>query len=181
MNNSPQFTQTGVWRERLGALRWASLSLLIIFLDQVTKAIVVAKLPQFRTHVVLPVLYFMQLHNEGAAFSFLASQSGWQRWFFIGLALVVSVGILVWLKRIDARRQRLLAVSLALILGGAVGNVVDRFTLGYVIDFIVVHWGTAEFPAFNVADSAITIGAVLLIIDALLEGRRARANATAPP
>jgi signal peptidase II len=178
VSTTPAVTQTGVWRERLGALRWTSLSLLVILTDQLTKAIVVAKLKLFEIVTVLPVLEFTHLHNTGAAFSFLAGASGWQRWFFIGLAAAVGVAILVWLKQIDPRRQRMLAIGLALILGGALGNVIDRAWLGYVIDFIHFHWGTAYFAAFNVADSAITIGAGLLILDALLEGRRARSAST---
>jgi signal peptidase II len=112
------------------------------------------------------------MHNVGAAFSFLASASGWQRWLFIALAVAVSVGIIVWLVRLQRSAQVLLPCGLALVLGGAVGNVVDRIRLGYVIDFIHFHWDRAYFPAFNVADSAITVGAACLLLDALFEGRR---------
>ena len=174
-------THTGMWRERLGALRWTSLSLLVILIDQVTKAIVMAKISLYEIVTVLPVLEFTQLHNTGAAFSFLAGASGWQRYFFIVLAAVVSLAILVWLKQIDPRRQRLLAIGLTLILGGALGNVVDRAWLGYVIDFIHFHWGDAYFAAFNLADSAITVGAGLLILDAILESRRHKREARAAP
>jgi len=172
-------TTTGLWREKLGALRWASLSLLVILLDQVTKAMVVAKIALYEIVTVLPVLDFTQLHNRGAAFSFLNDASGWQRWFFITLGIGVSLAILVWLRQIDPRRQRLLPIGLAFILGGALGNVIDRIALGYVIDFIRVHWEQSDFPAFNVADSAITVGAVLLIVDTFLDARRARRDARA--
>jgi signal peptidase II len=112
------------------------------------------------------------MHNVGAAFSFLASASGWQRWVFIGLAVVVSIAITIWLLRLPRAASPLLAAGLALVLGGAVGNVIDRIRLGYVIDFIHFHWDQAYFPAFNVADSAITVGAACLLLDALLEARR---------
>jgi signal peptidase II len=112
------------------------------------------------------------MHNVGAAFSFLASASGWQRWLFIGLAASVSVAIIVWLYRMRRGGHSLLAAGLALVLGGAVGNLVDRIRLGYVIDFIHFHWDRAYFPAFNVADSAITVGAACLLLDALIDWRR---------
>jgi len=182
--NTPISTQTGIWRERLGALRWASLSLLVILLDQITKALVVAKIDlQYGLITLLPILDLVHMQNTGAAFSFLAGASGWQRWFFVSLAGVVAIAIIVWLKQIDPRRQRMLAVGLALILGGALGNVTDRLWLGYVIDFIHFHWQDYYFPAFNVADTAISIGAGLLILDAIRDSRRLRAAARAdsPP
>jgi signal peptidase II len=117
---------------------------------------------------VLPILEFTRLHNTGAAFSMLANASGWQRWFFIGLGLVISVVLVVWIWRLP-RGPRRLPIALALILGGAIGNVIDRVYHGYVVDFIHAHWGTAYFPAFNIADSAITIGALLMLIDAFRE------------
>ncbi len=172
MSDGVASTQTGVWRERLGALRWVSLSLLVILLDQIAKAAVAAQLELFDIITVLPVLEITHLHNTGAAFSFLAKASGWQRWFFITLASVVTLVILVWMQRLPRRGQGLLAAGLALILGGAVGNVIDRIWNGYVVDFVHLHWGAAYFPAFNIADTSITIGAGLLILDALLEGRR---------
>lgn len=172
MNRVPAYTQTSIWRERVGGLRWLSLSLLVILLDQVTKAIVVSKMGLFDTIVLLPVLNLTHLQNTGAAFSFLADASGWQRWFFIALACTVALVILFWLQRLPTRGQGLLASGLALVLGGAVGNVIDRIWHGHVVDFIHVHWNDAYFPAFNVADSAITIGAAFLILDALFEGRR---------
>jgi signal peptidase II len=179
VSTTPVATQSGLWREKLGALRWTSLALLVILLDQLSKAVIVAKIKLFEAVPLLPFLELTQLHNTGAAFSFLAGASGWQRWFFIGLALVVAVAILVWLRQIDPRRQRMLAIGLALILGGALGNMIDRAWLGHVIDFIHFYWPGGDFPAFNVADSSISIGAGLLILDAILDGRRAKAPA--PP
>jgi signal peptidase II len=173
----PVATTTGLWREKLGALRWTSLALLVILLDQFSKAVIVAKIQLFEAVPLLPFLELTQLHNTGAAFSFLAGASGWQRWFFIGLAIVVAIAILVWLRQIDPRRQRMLAIGLALILGGALGNMIDRVWLGHVIDFIHFYWPGGDFPAFNVADSSISIGAGLLILDALLDGRRAKVPA----
>jgi signal peptidase II len=124
---------------------------------------------------VLPVLDITLMFNTGAAFSFLADSSGWQKWLFTGLALVVGGAILVWLRRLRSRSQALLCCSLTLILGGALGNVIDRLRIGHVVDFISVHWGREYyFPAFNVADSAITVGAVLLLLDAWRESRNAK-------
>jgi signal peptidase II len=122
---------------------------------------------------VLPVLDFTLLHNTGAAFSFLADASGWQRGFFITLGTVVSLALIVWMWRMP-RGEKLLPLALSLIVGGAIGNVIDRIAHGYVIDFIHAHWGAAYFPAFNIADSAITIGAVLLILDAFREHHPAK-------
>lgn len=154
------------------ARRWLWLSFAVIALDQASKALVVREFDLFEVKPLLPVLDLTRLHNTGAAFSFLAGASGWQRWFFIGLALAVAGGITFWLRQLPARGQSLLASGLALVMGGALGNVVDRVWHGHVIDFIHFHWNTAYFPAFNVADSAITVGAALLILDAALEGRR---------
>ncbi|HUQ51644.1 MAG TPA: signal peptidase II [Gammaproteobacteria bacterium] len=157
-----------------GASNWLWLSVAVMALDQWTKSIVVERFEEFDRIVLLPILDLMRLHNEGAAFSFLSNAGGWQRWVFIGLGVAVSAGILVWLRRLSGKGQWLLAAGLALILGGALGNVVDRVLLGYVIDFIRVHYEDHYFPAFNVADSAISIGAVLIILDNLLDLDRAR-------
>jgi signal peptidase II len=157
----------------VGGLRWVPLALLIILLDQATKAVVESRFELFDAKPILPFLEFTLLYNTGAAFSFLAGASGWQRWFFIGLGVTVSMVILYWLKRLEPGTQRLMAAGFALILGGALGNVIDRIWHGHVIDFIHFHWRQWQFPAFNVADSAITIGAVFLILDALLDrGKR---------
>lgn len=157
-----------------GASNWLWLGMAVIALDQWTKWLVVERFAEFDRLVLLPVLEFMRLHNTGAAFSFLSDAGGWQRWVFIALAVAVSTGILVWLRRLPPKGQGLLAAGLALILGGALGNVIDRVLHGYVIDFIRVHYEEHYFPAFNVADSAITIGAVLIVLDNLLELDRAR-------
>jgi signal peptidase II len=161
---------------RAGASNWLWLAVLVMALDQWTKSLVVERFEEFERVVLLPVLELMRLHNEGAAFSFLSDASGWQRWLFIGLAVAVSAGILVWLRRLPPKGQGLLAAGLSLILGGALGNVIDRVLHGYVIDFIRVHYEEHYFPAFNVADSSITIGAALVILDNLLEYDRARAK-----
>jgi signal peptidase II len=159
-------------------------------IDQITKLAIVSRFELYDQLKVLSVLNITRAHNSGAAFSMLADASGWQRWFFTLLALGVGVVIVLWMGRLKARTQGLLACSLSLILAGALGNLIDRLRLGHVIDFIQVHWDDAYFPSFNVADSAITIGAALLLLDALLESRRgkgqsmndgkARSNEAAP-
>ncbi len=160
-----------------GASNWLWLGVAVMALDQWTKWLIVQWLVEEGDKVVLlPMLELMRLHNTGAAFSFLSNASGWQRWVFIALGVAVSAGILVWLRRLPAKGQGLLASGLSLILGGALGNVIDRVLHGHVIDFIRVHYGEHSFPAFNVADSAITIGAVLIVLDNLLELDRARAK-----
>jgi signal peptidase II len=161
---------TIVAETRRGALGYLWLTALVIAVDQITKAAVEHGLGLYQSIVVLPVLEITRMHNTGAAFSFLAGEAGWQRWLFTVLAIFVSVALVLWLKRID-RAARVLASAVALILGGALGNVIDRLRLGYVIDFINTHWNVHYFPAFNVADSAITIGAGLLLLDAWLEAR----------
>jgi len=154
------------------ALRWLGLSGIVIALDQATKALVVARLELFERHAWLPVLEVTRLHNRGAAFSFLNDASGWQRYFFIVLAVGVSGGIVYWLSRLTLAGNRLVGAGLALILGGAIGNVIDRLLRGYVVDFIHFHWFESwYFPAFNVADSAITVGAALMILDSLLQSK----------
>ena len=151
---------------------WLLLSALVVLADQVSKAYIAGHFLEFEFVRILPVLDITCMHNVGAAFSFLASASGWQRWVFIGLAVVVSIGITIWLFRLPRGAHPLLAAGLALVLGGAIGNVIDRIRLGYVIDFIHFHWERAYFPAFNVADSAITVGAACLLLDAFFEARR---------
>ena len=145
-------------------LKWLNLSALVIVFDQLSKWWANSALELYQSIAVLPFFNITLAYNHGAAFSFLASESGWKRWFFTGLAVVVSIVLLVWLKRLktDAKLE---AISLALILGGALGNVIDRVVHGYVIDFIDVYYGTYHWPAFNVADSAICVGAILLILD----------------
>ena len=152
--------------------RWLPVSAGVIGVDQFTKLLVVRHLHLYENFTVLPVLNLTLRYNTGAAFSFLASASGWQRWFFLLLGVAVAAAILVWMRRLKSRSQWLLSLSLALILAGALGNVIDRLRLGHVIDFIVAHWHGAEFPAFNVADSSISVGAALLLLDAWLQSRR---------
>jgi signal peptidase II len=153
-------------------LRWAWISLLVIVADQLSKLWIERNMDLGDTFTVLPVLDIVRAHNSGAAFSFLANAGGWQRWAFSVLAVVVSIALVFWLRRLVLATHALLTAGVALILGGAIGNVIDRIEHGYVVDFVHAHWGTAYFAAFNVADSAISIGAVLVILDALLEGRR---------
>ncbi|MBN9404024.1 MAG: lipoprotein signal peptidase [Burkholderiales bacterium] len=162
-----------------GLALWLALAALVVVLDQFSKWLI---LGHYRLGDATPVTGFFNIvraHNTGAAFSFLAGGSGWQRWFFVALALAAS-GFIVWLLRQHAG-QRLFAFSLSMILGGAVGNVVDRLQHGYVVDFLDFHWPflsglfyRGHFPAFNLADAAITAGAVGLILDELLRVRRAR-------
>lgn len=155
---------------------WLLLSAFIVLADQLLKAWITRHYGEFEFTTVLPVLEITCMHNVGAAFSFLASASGWQRWLFVGLALSVSVGLVVWLCRMP-RGATLLSAGLSLVLGGAIGNLIDRLRLGYVVDFIHFHWDRAYFPAFNVADSAITVGAALLALEAMLEPKRKAAKA----
>lgn len=152
--------------------RWLYLSIAVILADQLTKEAILNNLVPYESIPVLPVLSITHMYNTGAAFSFLADAGGWQRWVFVALALGIGGAIIVWLRRLKARSQWVLACGLSLVLGGALGNAFDRIKLGHVVDFIHVHWKDAYFPAFNVADSCITIGAALLLLDALLEGRR---------
>jgi signal peptidase II len=160
-------------------IRWLPLAFVVIALDQLTKRWAVTELFEYQRIEILPVLDITLRYNTGAAFSFLAGQSGWQRWFFVVLAVGVAIGIIVWLRRLPARGQGLLGSGLALIMGGALGNVIDRLYLGKVVDFILLYWNTREFPAFNVADSAITIGAGLIIIDAIRDARRMKGSSSA--
>lgn len=162
---------------KISGLRLLALSAGIVAADQASKAWIINNYALYEPHPVLPVLDITRLHNPGAAFSFLAGAGGWQRWLFTVLAVVVSGAIIHWLRSLDGVRQKLLATGLALVLGGALGNVIDRIRFGYVVDFIHAHWNQAYFPAFNVADSAISIGAALIILDALLDWRRSRQGA----
>lgn len=153
-----------------GALPWYVLSAVIIAVDQLSKLMASSALEYGQPLVFTSFFNFTLLHNYGAAFSFLSDAGGWQRWMFSALAVVVSLGLVVWLARL--RTGRLLEASaLALVLGGAVGNVIDRLLHGYVVDFIVVHYQQHYWPAFNIADSAICVGAALLILDSLRAAR----------
>ncbi len=148
------------------ALVWLWLSAIVIVLDLAIKYWADAVLPYGVAHPQLPVFDLTLLYNKGAAFSFLAGAGGWQRWFFAVIAIGVSIVLLVWLARTQ-RAQRWLGCSLALVLGGAIGNLYDRIVHGYVIDYISLHYDRYYFPAFNLADAAITVGAIMLIIDML--------------
>lgn len=142
---------------------WLLLSLAVFVLDLITKFYASSMLDYAIPVEVMPSFNFTLLHNTGAAFSFLATQSGWQRWFFISLATIVSLALVRWLQTL--RDDRWLAISIALILGGALGNLYDRITLGYVVDFLHFYWNDYHFPAFNLADTAISIGAAMMILD----------------
>lgn len=147
-------------------LTWLLIVVAIFAADMLTKQLAEAMLTFGQKIPVLPVLDITLLYNKGAAFSFLANESGWQRWFFTGISTAVSVMLIVWLRKLEAG-QIWLGVALSLVLGGALGNLFDRIAFGHVIDFIAVHWENAYFPAFNIADSAITVGAVMLGVDAI--------------
>ena len=151
-------------------LPWLSLSAVVILADQLAKITVRNSLQVSERVHVLPIFDLTLIYNRGAAFSFLNSQNGWQRWFFTALGLIAALFIISLLARHG--RQRLFAFALALILGGALGNVIDRIVYGHVTDFLLFYYGDWFFPAFNLADSAITVGAVLLVFDELLRVRR---------
>ncbi len=157
-------------RSRSRLLLWLALAATVVLLDQWTKGLAEAQLEYGRPLQILPVLNFSLHYNAGAAFSFLQDAGGWQRWFFSAVALGASGFIGIWLSRLE-RGEWLLACSLSFILGGALGNLWDRLALGHVVDFISVHYGAAYFPTFNLADSAITVGAALMIVDSLLRAR----------
>jgi signal peptidase II len=150
---------------------WLGIAAAVIVLDQLTKAMIVAAFRLGDARTVTPFFDIVRAHNRGAAFSFLNDASGWQRWFFVALG-IAAAAFIVWLLRRHGG-QRMFGWALALILGGALGNVIDRLVHGHVVDFVQVHWQQHYFPAFNVADSAITIGAMLLILDELRRVRRA--------
>ncbi len=143
--------------------RWLSLSLLVVVLDQATKWLAEALLEPFRPVALMPLLNLTLMYNEGAAFSFLANAGGWQRWFFAGFALVMTLALTLWLLRLD-RGERATAAALSLIIGGAIGNLIDRVQTGRVVDFIDFYVANWHWPAFNVADSAITVGILLLLV-----------------
>jgi signal peptidase II len=162
-----------------GWLTWLAIALLVMVLDQLTKVLILGAFQYGDSTVVTSFFNLVRAHNHGAAFSFLAGAGGWQRWFFTGLGIVAAL-VMVWMLRSHAG-QKLFSWAISLILGGAVGNVIDRLLHGYVVDFLDFHWAFLDgifhgghFPAFNVADSAITLGAGLLILDELLRVRRGR-------
>jgi signal peptidase II len=156
-------------------IRWLWISFLVIVVDQLSKFWIERHMQLGDRFDVLPILDIVRAHNTGAAFSFLATAGGWQRWMFSAVAVGVSLLLLFWLRSLTLATHKLLATGLALILGGAIGNVIDRFEHGYVVDFVHAHWGDAYFAAFNVADAAISVGAACVVLDALLEWLRGRA------
>jgi len=155
-----------------GLLPWLALAILIMVLDQLSKVLILGAFQFGEARPVASFFNLVRVHNSGAAFSFLADASGWQRWFFTGVGVVATVFIVYLLKAHPG--QKLFCFALACILGGAVGNVIDRLLHGYVIDFLDFHWAGWHFPAFNLADSAITLGAICMIADELLRVRRSR-------
>ena len=159
-----------------GTVRWLAVAAAIVVLDQITKWLVAGRLALGDSIEILPVLNLVRAHNSGAAFSFLAGESGWQRWLFVAIAAAASAFIVHLLRR-HGSGQPLFSFALAAILGGAIGNVIDRLNHGHVIDFVDAHWAGSHFPSFNVADSAITVGAVCLVLDELLRWRRSRRTA----
>lgn len=150
------FTQTG-WR-----FLW--LAVLVLIVDQYTKALVLENIELYQAIQILPFFNLTHVYNYGAAFSFLHDAGGWQRWFFTLIAFAVSILVLWWLKQ-TTKQQLMLPIAFCLIIGGAIGNAYDRLIHGYVIDFLVLYYQDWYWPAFNVADSAICIGAVLLVVD----------------
>ena len=151
---------------------WLAIALAVILLDQLTKTLILGFFELGDSRTVTSFFNLVRVHNTGAAFSFLAGASGWQRWFFVALG-IVAAGFIVWMLRSHGG-QRLFAWALSLILGGALGNVIDRLLHGHVVDFIQLHYAGWYFPAFNLADSAITLGAACLILDELRRVRQAR-------
>ncbi|ATC98125.1 signal peptidase II [Pseudoalteromonas spongiae] len=149
-------------------LIWLVLSIILLALDQITKWIVSTEMSLYQTIDILPVFNFTYVHNYGAAFSFLSEAGGWQKYFFSIIAVTISVLLIYWLKKLPAT-NKLLCSAYALVLAGAIGNLIDRLVHGYVIDFLHVYYQQYDFPVFNIADVAISIGAALLLLDAFFE------------
>ena len=146
------------------------ITLIILFLDQISKTIIVKNFFYGESQAVSTFFNMVRVHNPGAAFSFLSDAGGWQRWALSALAILVSIMIIIWISRLTNEKW-LEGLSLSMILGGALGNLWDRLTLGYVVDFLDFHWMSWHFPAFNLADSAISLGALILILDSILASR----------
>ena len=151
---------------------WLSLALLILLIDQLTKGLIVGQFALGDGRVVTSFFNLVRAHNTGAAFSFLAQAGGWQRWMFTGIGVAASA-LMIWMLR-SHPGQKLFGFAIACILGGAIGTVIDRLVHGYVVDFLDFHWAGWHFPAFNAADSAITLGAACLLLDELLRVKRSR-------
>jgi signal peptidase II len=169
MASSKKFAKSG---SSQGLVLWLGIALLVLLIDQFTKVLVLGAFQLGDSTPVTSFFNLVRVHNHGAAFSFLAGAGGWQRWFFTGIGVVAAL-FMLWMLRSHAG-QTLFCLAISLILGGAVGNVIDRLLHGYVVDFLDFFWGRWHFPAFNVADSAITLGAGLLILDEILRVRRGR-------
>jgi signal peptidase II len=149
---------------------WLGIALAVILLDQLTKTLILGDFRYGESRTVTSFFNVVRVHNTGAAFSFLAGASGWQRWFFIGLGIVASI-VITWML-VKHPTQKLFCFAISMILGGAIGNVIDRMLHGYVVDFIQLHYAGRAFPSFNLADSAITLGAICLVLDELLRVRK---------
>ena len=161
--------------EKTHSLRWLWITLLFLVIDQVTKHWVANSMNLYESINVLPFFNITYVHNLGAAFSFLADQGGWQRWFFTAVASIASVVFIIWLAK-TPKEQPLLAIALACMLSGALGNLIDRVLFGYVIDFLEFYIDTFKWPVFNVADSIIFIGAALMIIDSFVQDKQNKKN-----
>ena len=151
---------------------WLSLALLVLVIDQLTKWLIVGQFVLGDSRTVTGFFNLVRAHNSGAAFSFLAQAGGWQRWLFTGIGVLASA-LMIWMLRAHPG-QKLFGFAISFILGGAIGNVIDRLVHGYVVDFLDFHWAGWHFPAFNAADSAITLGAACLLLDELLRVKRSR-------
>ncbi len=160
------------YRGGIRLMHWLAIALVIVLVDQFTKLLIVGSMQLGESTPVTTFFNIVRAHNSGAAFSFLADASGWQRWFFTGLGAVASVVMVVLLR--SHASEKLFCFAISCVLGGAVGNVIDRVLYGYVVDFLDFHWMAMHFPAFNAADSAITLGASCLILDEILRVRRSR-------
>ncbi|MGB2045699.1 MAG: signal peptidase II [Porticoccaceae bacterium] len=154
---------------------WFAIAATVLLLDQYSKLWIVERFAYGDAQVLSDFFNLVRVHNYGAAFSFLSDAGGWQRWAFSLLAAVISMVIVVWIARLPVQKK-LEALALALILGGALGNLYDRLTLGYVVDFLDFHWSGMHFPAFNIADAGISVGAALLIFDTLINGSEVNNN-----
>ena len=148
---------------------WYLIALLVLILDQFTKQLITGSFNYGDVQDITFYFNLVRVHNHGAAFSFLSDAGGWQRWVLSSVAGIISVGIIIWISRVPDNRH-VERLALALILGGALGNLIDRMMLGYVVDFLDFHWSGMHFPTFNVADSCITLGATILITDSLFSG-----------
>jgi signal peptidase II len=171
MASSKKFGKSGTSKSS-GMALWLGIALLVLVLDQFTKVLVLGVFQLGDSTSITSFFNLVRVHNHGAAFSFLAGAGGWQRWFFTGIGVAAAI-FMVWMLR-SHPGQKLFSLAISLILGGAIGNVIDRLLYGYVVDFLDFYWGTWHFPAFNVADAGISVGAALLILDEILRVRRGR-------